>query len=176
MTVYLTLFSTAATQSQKYMIFPGNTHLDTQIHISNIENITVSLRKIKNIFISPSASSLETAKKLNLKGELDTRLAECNYGDWAGLSLKDIAKSQPYAFKEWLNNPYFTVPGGESIKDIFIRTQNWLTSLDFLSGHYLVLTHAPIIRCALILSQSFLLERYYKINIAPLTFVKIILP
>ena len=63
--------------------------------------------------------------------ELDARLIEISFGEWEGLTLKEIEERAPQALAERERDKWgFHPPGGESYADVTKRVGQWYASLD----------------------------------------------
>jgi alpha-ribazole phosphatase len=97
-------------------------------------------------FSSPSARCLQLSLELNVMPVVDARLKEMNFGDWEGREWNDLpAKELDPWMKDFVNN---APPGGESLKDLFARVQQFVAdNLSGKKGPAVILTHAGVIRC-----------------------------
>ncbi|NLR94470.1 histidine phosphatase family protein [Flammeovirga agarivorans] len=99
------------------------------------------------IFCSPLSRCLKLSKALHLEGvRLDKRLMEFDYGDWEGKKWEDIPqeKLQPW-MDDFVNQK---IPNGESLRDIFHRVEEFITTLRTADyKKVLLVTHGGVIRC-----------------------------
>src|SRR3954464_9800233 len=91
------------------------------------------------LLVSPRLRARETAF-----GEFRVvpELAECDFGEWAGLALSEIA---PDELGEWMTDPDFTPPGGESLTSLIGRVRGWLAAQAELDGTAIAITHGGVV-------------------------------
>jgi len=73
---------------------------------------------------------------------IDERLAELGFGDWEGMTSREIRSSHPevwaiYEASRWTHVP----PGGESYQQLVARLQDWLAEL---RGDVVVVAHGAV--------------------------------
>lgn len=91
--------------------------------------------KIDKIFISETKRTYETILPLiRLKKDTpikkDKRLNECKFGIFSGLSLEEAEKKYPKIFKARERNKWsFSIPKGESYKDVALKVGSFLRDL-----------------------------------------------
>lgn len=119
----------------------------------------------ERIYSSPQKRAMETVVPIALKTGLDIKvvddLAEIDFGEWEGLSWKEIENKDPEIWRSWLDNPWkVQAPGGESLKDLKNRVIGSLNTIlnDNPAGKVLIAAHGGPIRSilgyALALEQS----------------------
>ena len=100
------------------------------------------------IFSSPLGRAAQTAsiviKELGLPPEIieyETSLVECSFGQWEGLTEKEITRQFP---KEWearcSDRWNYPPPGGESYADVHNRVSSWYSSSSF-EGTVIIVGH-----------------------------------
>lgn len=63
--------------------------------------------------------------------QLDARLAEISFGDWEGLTYKDVLKREANVVEQRERNKWlFRPPGGETYEEVAARVGAWYASLD----------------------------------------------
>jgi probable phosphomutase (TIGR03848 family) len=81
--------------------------------------------KLDAIVSSPLQRCLETiaplAAGLGIEVEIDDRLAECDYGDWTGRTIKELMKEKLWATVQ-AHPSAVAFPGGESLTAMAART------------------------------------------------------
>jgi probable phosphoglycerate mutase len=87
------------------------------------------------IVSSPTGRAFETARivaaELDLPLESEELLAECDLGDWTGLTTPEVEARDPGALAKRESDKWsFRMPGGESYADVDVRARRWLESLD----------------------------------------------
>jgi len=122
------------------------------------------------IFISEAKRTYETILPLiRLKKDTpikkDKRLNECKFGIFSGLSLEEAEKKYPKIFKMREKNKWsFSIPKGESYKDVGLRLESFLGDLKKESKksqlrNVLIVTHATPIKVFLIKYLGFSVKK-----------------
>ena len=83
---------------------------------------------IDKIYTTPFKRTKETIEKLaetkNIKVEESSQLNEINFGDFEGLSFKDIEKNHPEEVQKMIKDgDKYKYPNGESLEDTFVRVK-----------------------------------------------------
>jgi broad specificity phosphatase PhoE len=75
---------------------------------------------------------------------VDPRLREIGFGDWEGLTFRDVRARAPQALAERERNKWdFVPPGGESYAQVSLRMREWYNGLD---GDTVVVAHGGTAR------------------------------
>lgn len=98
-------------------------------------------KKFSAIFTSPSLRAKKTCELAGFQGVIDDDLVEWNYGDFEGLTTKQIQTKTP----NWSVFKY-GCDGGESITDVTCRGNNMIKKLLGVKGDALVFTHGHFSR------------------------------
>jgi len=82
----------------------------------------LSTSKIDAIYSSPLKRALETAQIIahphRLEVEISPELIDLDFGEWQGLSLRQVEDRYQELYAEWANNPQLVkMPSGESLND-----------------------------------------------------------
>ncbi|WP_158890847.1 MULTISPECIES: histidine phosphatase family protein [unclassified Pseudomonas] len=140
--IYLTLIAHAATAAQRSGRFPlgsddvAATALKPLIALEN-----------SRVLIGPELRAARTAQLLGLSGTVEQRLRDCDFGSWAGTSLKDLQQSEPALLQAWLTDPHFDSHGGESFVEVGRRIALLLDDVRD-PGHWIAVTHPMVVRAA----------------------------
>jgi broad specificity phosphatase PhoE len=99
--------------------------------------------KFARIFSSPLQRALETAKLAGLgsRVELDNELLEWDYGDYEGLTTKQIREQAP-GWSIWTH----PCPNGEMIEQISQRAERVVATLRSISGNVAIFSHGHFLR------------------------------
>jgi broad specificity phosphatase PhoE len=111
----------------------------------------------------------QTAEGLNLTAVADPLLDECGYGRWSGCSLDDLQAREPEGVAQWLTDPMAAPHGGESIAQLIARVGGWLGDQTGLTGTLVAITHASVIRAAIVHALGADPRAFWRIDIAPLS-------
>lgn len=121
-----------------------------KVKIKNLEKVLQGVQ-FDRVFSSPLKRAIQTTEIItNDDYVMDNRLKEMNFGIFEGLTYREICEKYTDESKRWeadyLN---YKIPNGESLKEVFNRTEKFLNYLSGLKGRVLVVTHGGVIRCAL---------------------------
>ena len=125
------------------------------------------------IYTSPLKRALQTAKVIASNKEINptinNELREINFGEWEGLTLKEILDNFPKEFNIWRNDK-FEAPmcGGDlSLKNACKRAKTAITEIvDKHKGKkILIVAHGGIIKAGLLGLFELDMTMYHKINL-----------
>jgi hypothetical protein len=91
------------------------------------------------------------------------------HGRWAGKRFDEIQAEHPEGIAAWLTDPDTAPHGGESLADVARRASNLMGGLIAERGHTVAITHASIIRTAILHVLGAPLAACWKIDIEPLS-------
>ncbi|MBX9690468.1 MAG: histidine phosphatase family protein [Candidatus Obscuribacterales bacterium] len=114
------------------------------------------------------ASAEIIAKKLKQEIILLPGLDEQSVGQWEGRSYLEIKKSDPELYKAWCADPIRnSAPDGESIEDLYLRVVKDLKKmlLDYKGQKLIFVTHAGVIRSAIIEALGMPIDNFWRLNI-----------
>jgi broad specificity phosphatase PhoE len=118
------------------------------------------------VLCSPSLRCLQTAEAAGLEvTATDPRIAECDFGDWAGRTLAEIPADAAAA---WMADPDAAPHGGESLRAFAARVAGWLDEQAVLDGGAAAITHGGVIKAAVVHALGAPLEAFWRIDAAPL--------
>ncbi|HEY3599249.1 MAG TPA: histidine phosphatase family protein [Paraburkholderia sp.] len=124
------------------------------------------------VLTSPASCARDTAQALGLTPAVVPELAGTDHGHWRGRRLAELAAEAPDALDAWLTDPGAAPPGGESFTEVVARVGRWLDTLT-LSGTVVAITHAPVIRAAIIHALRATPAAFAHIEIPPLSTVEL---
>ncbi len=99
---------------------------------------------------SPAPAARDTAAGLGLDAAVDPMLRDCDYGRWAGRPFADVLATEPDAAALWLQDPAVAPHGGEPMADLLQRVSAWLDDKMRSGGAILAVTHAAVLRAAVL--------------------------
>jgi broad specificity phosphatase PhoE len=111
----------------------------------------------------------QTADVLGLTGVSEPALRECDYGRWSGRTLKEVRSSEPDGLAAWIGHPTSSPHGGETLADLIHRVGAWVDDHRDDAGHTVIVTHAGVIRAAIIHVIQATPLSFSRIDIAPLS-------
>ncbi|HEY4345520.1 MAG TPA: histidine phosphatase family protein [Parvibaculum sp.] len=168
MPIRLTLISNASTIALRHAAFPGDEALDAH-GAAKAAAVAASIPKPDRTWVSPLRRARQTAEALGLPTTVEPLLRDCDYGHWTGRSFDDIAAEDSAAVASWISDPSFAGHGGESVIDLRARIAAWLDAVSADDGHIVAVTHAAVIRAAIVHTLCASSSSFWKIDIAPLT-------
>ena len=124
-------------------------------------------------FVSPLARARETALRLGLDALVEPALTECDFGRWRGLSLAEVQEQEPQAAAQWLQDPGARPHGGESLAALIARVGAWMAEVAPMRGTTLAITHASVVRAAVVAALGAEPRAFWRIDVAPLTLARL---
>jgi broad specificity phosphatase PhoE len=122
---------------------------------------------------SPELRTRQTAEALQLNADMAPMLRDCDYGRWRRRSFDEVNAQEPEAAAAWLRDPSATPHGGESILDLMKRVAEWLAGEQAGHRQSIVVTHATIIRAAIVHAIEAAPQSFWRIDIAPLSITRL---
>ncbi|MGN8114977.1 histidine phosphatase family protein [Labrys sp. 22185] len=166
MTPRLTLLCHGATPTLRAAGFPLDEALDAR-GAQAARDLQWRFAKATRILSSPALRARQTAQALGFEPEINEALRECDHGRWSGLGLEAVAAAEPEALGAWLTDPQACPHGGESIAALIARVGAWLDGERF-EGFTLAVTHASVLRAAIIHALGSEPRSFWRIEAAPL--------
>jgi broad specificity phosphatase PhoE len=109
---------------------------------------------------------------LGLGAIVDAALADIDLGDWAGRALTEVEAADPAGLAAWNQDPMAAPHGGESLAALRIRVARWLDGLDVRADRVAAVTHAAILRAAIVVALDAPMAAFWRIDVAPLSIVR----
>ena len=172
MTARLDLLAHGATEATRAARFPDDDALEASA-VSALEALSGRVRPYARVLTAPARAARETATALGFDAEVEAALRDCDYGRWRGLASKDVARNEPDAFAAWLGDPAAAPHGGESIAAMIERTQVWLAQSLACEGATLAVTHASVVRAAIVNALGAGASAFWRIDVAPLSLARL---
>lgn len=122
---------------------------------------------------SPSLAARQTADAAGFDASVDRDLSECDFGCWTGSTLSEIEQSDPDGLRRWFEDPEATPHSGESIAGLADRVRGWLERLRAHPGTTCAVTHAGVIRTAVVLALGAPLGAFWRIDVTPLSLTEL---
>ena len=168
MTARLILICHASTDAVRQSAFPADEPLD-DIGRRGAAAAAGSLPHADRIWASPELRTRQTAQELGLDAAVQPSLRDCDYGAWRGRTFDDVHAREPDAVAAWLHDPAAAPHGGESVLALVQRVAAWLAGEHGHHRQSIVVTHAPIIRAAIVHAIDATPQSFWRIDIAPLS-------
>jgi len=165
--------SHAATPAMRSGRFPCDDALDARaIKATLTWGKKMSVLHEAQIWSSPASCAIATTQILGVTAQIAPALAEIDHGRWRGQRLTDIAATEPDALAAWTIDPEMASHGGESFSAAVTRVGMWLDALD-QSKTVVAVTHASIMRAAIIHALAIAPASFSRIEITPLSVVQL---
>jgi broad specificity phosphatase PhoE len=169
MSLRLTLICHAATSATRAASFATDEPLEP-LGLAKALAMAGQLRRVDTAWSSPALRAVQTAAALGLSATVDPRLRDIDLGRWAGRALTDIATTDPVGLAAWTADAAAQPHGGEAITDVLERVAAWLETLESREGRLVAVTHAAIIRAAIIVALDAKALSFWRIDVIPLCF------
>lgn len=131
-------------------------------------------RRLGAVYAGAEMRCWDTAAALSIAPS-DMAPAGLDYGKWTGHTLDEVSSAQPDAVLQWLTDPTFTPPGGNSIENLVKRIRIWLAALvaDQPSPRVLAVVDTSVVSAALVVALAAPLESYWRFDLPPGTLVEL---
>jgi broad specificity phosphatase PhoE len=165
----LLLVRHAATSATRAAAFPGDEPIEDGA-AARAAAVGALAPSGGSVVCSPALRCRQTAEAAGLAFVTDPRLAESDFGAWAGRSLADVHGSDPAAVAAWMSDPTAAPHGGESLTDFSARVGEWLDEQARAdAGTTLAITHGGVVKAAVVHALGAPLEAFWRVDVAPLT-------
>jgi broad specificity phosphatase PhoE len=124
------------------------------------------------VWVSPALRARQTAELAGLAGTEEPAFRECDYGRWRGVSLGEIHAAEPEALALWMSGMGATPHGGESFRAMLSRVGTWLQHHAGDSGHAVIVTHATVMRTAIVHVLQAPPSAFWTIDVEPFGIVE----
>jgi broad specificity phosphatase PhoE len=172
MTARLILISHASTDAIRKVAFPADEPLDEHGRIG-AASLVGRLPHADRCWTSPELRTRQTAEALQPSANVQPVLRDCDYGDWRGRTFEEVYAREPEAVAAWLRDPAATPHGGESILGLMRRVAGWLAGEQAEHQQSIVVTHATIIRAAIVCAIEAAPHSFWRVDIAPLSITRL---
>jgi broad specificity phosphatase PhoE len=170
MTTRLTLICAAPTSANRIFAFPADEPAEPKA-LAKLPTLATRLPHADRVFTSPALAARQTAEALGLSATVEPLLRDCDYGSWTGRTLDALQAEVPASVFEWLQDPAAAPHCGESVEALIARASEWLAA--FGDGSCLAITHAPIIRAAVVHALGAPATSFWRIDVAPVSMVRL---
>lgn len=171
-TARLILIAHASTAALRGSFFPADEPLDEHGK-ANAAALAGRLPGADRWLASPELRTRQTAEALGLRADVEPALCDCDYGSWSGKSFQDVCAREPEAIAAWLRAPEAAPHGGESVLGVMERVADWLLGEQARQRTSIVVTHAAIIRAAIVQAIGAPPQSLWRIDIAPLSITRL---
>jgi broad specificity phosphatase PhoE len=172
MAIRLKLLCQASTRAVRSAAFPADEPLDVHGR-RKLAAFPLRLGGADRWATSPALCARETAEALKIDAIVEPLLRDCDYGRWTGRSFEAVQAEEPEAVTEWLRNPAAAPHGGESLLALTERVGGWLEAQKAIDGATIVVTHASVIRAAIVHAIEAEPRSFWRIDVAPLSLARL---
>jgi broad specificity phosphatase PhoE len=165
----LLLVRHASTEAVRVAAFGSDEPLDSR---GREAAARLRLPRHDEVLVSPALRARETAACAGLVASGDAP-AECDFGRWAGLSLREVAEREPDAVREWMTDPDAAPHGGESLTRVLARVAGWLAEQAALDGTAVAITHAGVVKACVVTALAAPPAAFWQIDVAPLSITEL---
>lgn len=121
------------------------------------------------LLCSPALRCRQTAEAAGLVATVEPRLAECDFGRWAGSTLAAIDRCDPAGVRSWMLDPDAAPHGGESLSAFAGRVAAWIDGQARRDGAVAAITHAGVVKAAVVHALGAPVQAFWQIDAAPLS-------
>ncbi|MFC4492886.1 histidine phosphatase family protein [Streptomyces ovatisporus] len=120
-------------------------------------------------FASPVRRCEQTAGALGLPVVPAPQAAGCAMGRWRGRTLDEVTAAEPEGVGRWLSDPGSAPHGGESVRELCARVEEWLTELAARPGRVLAVVEPDVVRAAVLCALGAPAQGLWRVDVEPLT-------
>jgi broad specificity phosphatase PhoE len=161
MTSRVVLICHAATSATRRAAFPVDEPVETAPELAPV--------RADAYLTAPEISCRQTAAALGVTATVDDALRDCDYGSWRGRTLDYLTAANPNAVTRWLTDPALAPHGGESTQDLIKRVAEWLNTLPRDHNKIVAVTHAAVIKAAVVHAILATPYSFWRIDVPPLS-------
>ncbi len=120
----------------------------------------LSGEKIDRIYSSPLKRAFKTDEAIALFQNIGVvtaeHLTDFHYGEWEGLTLREVIDRDDVLYQDWLDTPeQMRVPGGETLDEVLKRAMPFVVGsvINCFEGKIVVVSHRVVLKvviCALL--------------------------
>jgi broad specificity phosphatase PhoE len=168
MSLRLDLICHAATSATRRAAFPADESL-TEQGMTAARALRDRLGRVDTAWCGPSARTRETAAALGLTATVEPLLRDWESGRWQGRSLAELQDEDPDAVAAWLADPAASPPCGEALLALLTRVGSWLEQLQDEGRRQVAVTHAAVVRAAVVHLLQAPPAAFWRIESGPLS-------
>jgi broad specificity phosphatase PhoE len=158
----------APSEATRRSAFPLDEPLDPR-GVDEARALAPRVGRFDAIWSSPAARAQQTAEALGLTATVAAELDECDFGTWRGRTLADLHAEDPAAVAAWMEDPAAAPHGGESLLALLDRVRGWLEARAGDGSRVVAVTHAGVIRAAVVCALDAPPLAFWRLDIAPLS-------
>jgi broad specificity phosphatase PhoE len=166
----LTLICHGATAATRMAAFPRDEPLEDGA-AEQAAAMAGSLGRHHRAWTAPALGARQTAAALGLDATEITAIREWDFGRWVGQRLADVARNEPERLAQWRGCADAAPHGGETLSQVCRRVAEWLDEPMRQGGHSIAVTHAAVIRAAVLHALGAPTASFWRIDVEPLSVI-----
>ncbi|HLH90456.1 MAG TPA: histidine phosphatase family protein [Xanthobacteraceae bacterium] len=166
----LTLICHAATTATRAAAFPADEGIEPAAQ-ALAAALAPRLGRVDRAWVSPARAARETAAALGLDAAPEPALRDCDVGRWTGRRLTDVQAEDAPGVAAWLADAEAAPHGGEPRTAVFARVAGWLAARVTERGHVVAVTHASVMRAAVLAVLDAPASAFWRIDVPPLAII-----
>lgn len=168
MIVRLTMICSGATEATRHARFPIDEPLEARA-LARAAGLANTVDRIDRLWVGPSLRARQTAHALAADAIIKEELRDQDFGEWAGLTVAALKETQPEILSVWPAYPHAAPAGGESFADVRRRVSTLMDEMVSQRGHTVAVTHAALVRAAIVHVLGAPLSVFSSIDVEPLS-------
>lgn len=160
-----------STEANRKSRFPADEPLEAR-SIEQARRLAGHFGPVDRVWTSPALRARETAAALGLQAAVEPALRECGYGRWQGREIAALHAEAPEALGQWMTDDNAAPHGGEALSAVLARVGGWMAGRAGDGGHTVVVTHATVIRAAIVNVLRAPFPAFWAVDIEPLGMVE----
>jgi broad specificity phosphatase PhoE len=158
----------APSEATRRSAFPLDEPLDPR-GVDEARALAPRLGRFDAAWSSPAARARQSAEALGLRATVAPQLDECDFGSWRGRTLAELDDEDPIAVAAWIEDPAAAPHGGESLLALLERVRGWLEARAGDGSRTVAVTHAGVIRAAVVCALDAPVVAFWRLDVAPLS-------
>jgi broad specificity phosphatase PhoE len=167
-TTRLTLVRHAPSAATRRSAFPVDEPPDPR-GLDEARALAPRMGRFDAAWSGPAARARQTAEALGLDAAVAPELDECDFGAWRGRTLAELDDEDPVGVAAWIEDPAAAPHGGESLLALLERVRGWLDARAGDGERVVAVTHAGVIRAALVSALDAPAQAFWRFDVAPLS-------
>jgi broad specificity phosphatase PhoE len=167
-TTRLTLLCHGATAATRRAAFPVDEPLEPAAARAT-KAMAGEFGHVDAAWTGPSLRARQTAAELGAVATAADELDDWNIGAWRGRTLAELGREAPAEVGTWLSDPSAAPHGGESLVDVVSRAGRWLNAHAEDGIRILAVTHAAVVRAAIVHALGAPPRAAWRIDVSPLS-------
>ena len=172
MAARLTLICHASTDAVRKAAFSADEPIDRRDEADAAE-LAKRLPRADQCWTSPELRTRQTGQLLKLDALVLPQLRDCDYGAWKGRTFEEVLARDLKGVEAWLRDPAAVPHGGESLSTLMQRVAHWLDSEKAADRRSILVTHASIVRAAIVHAIEATPKSFWRIDVAPLSVTRL---